>query len=183
MPKVYPAELKESILRKLLDPSRPSFEVLSGHTGVSKTTLMRWHKALCEQGICMKTNSKPSAHSPQDRLRIVVSAQGLEPSALGALLRTEGLTLEELERWRQQLLAAFDPAPVQDIRALRQELEQSNQDKNTLRKELERKDKALAETAALLVLSKKARQLWGEEEDVPTAGRNVSTSSSSSKKL
>jgi hypothetical protein len=34
-----------------------------------------------------------------------------------------------------------------------------------LERELKRKDKALAEAVALLVLSKKARALWGEEDD------------------
>lgn len=182
MPKIYSAELKESILRKLLEPSRPSFEVLAAHTGVSKTTLQRWANALHNQGICMNETRTAKLPSPQEKLRIVAAAQGLDPAALGALLRTEGITLEELERWRQQLLFAFEAPPIQDVRALRQQLEQSNQDKHLLRKELDRKDKALAETAALLVLSKKARQLWGEDEDVPTAGRNVSTSSGSSKK-
>ena len=34
-----------------------------------------------------------------------------------------------------------------------------------LEKELRRKDKALAETAALLVLKKKANAIWGDEDD------------------
>jgi len=34
-----------------------------------------------------------------------------------------------------------------------------------LKKELRRKDKALAETAALLVLQKKVRAIWGNDED------------------
>ena len=40
-----------------------------------------------------------------------------------------------------------------------------------LEKELRRKDKALAETAALLVLKKKVQEIWGDEDD-PTAGGN-----------
>ncbi len=40
-----------------------------------------------------------------------------------------------------------------------------------LEKELSRKDKALAETAALLVLKKKVQEIWGDEDD-PTAGSN-----------
>ena len=34
-----------------------------------------------------------------------------------------------------------------------------------LERELRRKDKALAETAALLVLKKKAQAIWGDRED------------------
>ena len=35
-----------------------------------------------------------------------------------------------------------------------------------LEKELNRKDKALAETAALLVLKKKVQEIWGDEDDL-----------------
>jgi hypothetical protein len=34
-----------------------------------------------------------------------------------------------------------------------------------LERELRRKERALAEAAALLTLSKKARAIWGEDED------------------
>jgi hypothetical protein len=39
------------------------------------------------------------------------------------------------------------------------------EENRTLKKELRRKDKALAETTALLVLKKKAASIWGEPED------------------
>jgi len=38
----------------------------------------------------------------------------------------------------------------------------------SLEKELRRKDKALAETAALLVLKKKVQEIWGDEDENTT---------------
>ena len=48
---------------------------------------------------------------------------------------------------------------------LNRELKQSQKERKKLEKELKRKDKALAEAAALLVLSKKANAIWGDQED------------------
>lgn len=86
---------------------------------------------------------------------IVVRAQGLEGDALGAFLRREGVHFAELERWRKQAAEALSDsprhAPSTEIRKLRAELA--------------RKEKALAEVAALVVLKKKVAELWGDEDD------------------
>ena len=50
------------------------------------------------------------------------------------------------------------------VRALTVEQKKDKQTIKKLEHELRRKDKALAETAALLVLTKKAREIWGEPE-------------------
>ena len=49
---------------------------------------------------------------------------------------------------------------------LNQELKESEKERKKLEKEIQRKDKALAEAAVLLVLSKKAQAIWGGPEDV-----------------
>ena len=74
---------------------------------------------------------------------------------LGAFLRTEGVHLAELEQWRklaeEALGAGKRLAPSKETRRLKAELA--------------RKEKALAETAALLVLKKKVAEIWGDEDD------------------
>lgn len=175
MVRAYPAELKERILRRLLEPSPPSLAALATQYNISNTTMSRWSQALRQQGHLMATDSTNRA--PADKLRIVIAAQNLDAAKLGALLRTEGVTLDELESWRHQLLAAFDAPAASDLRDLRQQLAASNKDNQQLQKELLRKDKALAEAAALLVLSKKVRQIWEEDEDAPTPGKTGNASS------
>ncbi|WP_419584705.1 hypothetical protein [Thiolapillus sp.] len=47
----------------------------------------------------------------------------------------------------------------------RRELQRTKKQKRQIEKALKRKEKALAETAALLVLSKKCHAIWGEAEE------------------
>jgi len=109
----------------------------------------------------------PPGHRPQDwsaeeRLRAVARASELREEDLGAFLRREGLRRADLERWRGALLEALDPKAQQQTKKRR-----SVQSKRVreLERELRRKDQALAETAALLALKKKAQAIWGDEDD------------------
>lgn len=85
---------------------------------------------------------------------------GLSEEAVSVWCRERGIFPHNLEAWKESfttgasLEAAKEP---QDARALRRE-------NDGLRSELLRKDKALAEAAALLVLQKKFRALWEDEE-------------------
>ena len=73
------------------------------------------------------------------------------------------LTLETLQEWRQSALQALaDPGQARN--ASKQERE-DRQRVQQLERELHRKDKALAETAALLVLSKKAEAIFNKGGD------------------
>jgi hypothetical protein len=107
-----------------------------------------------------------SAKSADDKLRIVLAAERLAGDELGALLRREGVHTSELESWRASALEAAAAAlsgsaskPAAGARSA-----ESKRVKE-LERELRRKDKALAEAAALLVLQKKVRELWGGAED------------------
>lgn len=97
-----------------------------------------------------------------EKLSVVVRAEGLEGDALGAFLRREGVHFAELERWRKQASEALSDAPRH---APSTEL-------RNLRADLARKEKALAEMAALIVLKKKVAEIWGDEDDdtEPTSG-------------
>jgi len=81
-----------------------------------------------------------------------------EEGERGKYLREKGLHSVHIERWKQEL--------IEGLKALRS-AKRDSRDKRIkeLEKELGRKDKALAETAALLVLKKKAQAIWGDRED------------------
>jgi len=89
----------------------------------------------------------------------VIQSSGLDEHGLGAFLRKEGLHEAHLDEWRQQAEAALGSGMEPSSSRRKKEVQR-------LERELRRKDKALAETAALLVLSKKVRALWGDEGDV-----------------
>lgn len=172
-PKTYPPELKERLIRRMLAPESASPVALSKETGVSQTTLWRWRQSALAGSGEIETGSSPDARSPQEKVRLVVASDALSGQELGAFLRTEGVHLADLQRWREQMLAALSPTAPQDA-SVRKELRELRQEKDAIERELRRKVAALAETAALLVLSKKARRLW-EDEDAPTAGKTDKT--------
>ena len=84
---------------------------------------------------------------------------------LGALLRREGVHDAELEAWR----AAVKTAAVAALNGTTSNVAPARSAErkriHELERELRRKDKALAEAAALLVLEKKLQALWGDGDD------------------
>jgi UDP:flavonoid glycosyltransferase YjiC (YdhE family) len=115
------------------------------------------------------TPTTPGAKRPQDwtameRAKLVLETAGLTEQELGELLRSRGVHREQLEEWRSSLEDALaHPRSRSSGEAKRiRELE----------REVAYKDKALAETAALLVLQKKLQLLFPADEDDGTGGKN-----------
>jgi hypothetical protein len=103
---------------------------------------------------------RPQDWTAAERLQALIETAGLSEEELGSWCRGHGLHTHYLTQWRRELTADRfgDKASQQTLRALREE-------NRALKKALRRKEKALAETAALLVLKKKAESIWGERED------------------
>ncbi len=136
---------------------------LGKEIGMAQGTLSRWLLRAGTLGAVKK--KKPGTASrqrgAQEKFRLFLEAFGLEGEERGAFLRREGLHEAELAQWRAMFEAAL-AGPSREATRDRAEDRRQIQD---LRRELHRKDKALAETAALLVLQKKARAIWGAEDD------------------
>ena len=101
--------------------------------------------------------------SPQEQLRILALASSLTGDEMGAMLRREGVHAAELDAWRGAVLEALRgraPAPATST-ADRKHIQH-------LERELARKEKALAEAAALLLLQKKVRVYLGDEDERTT---------------
>ena len=104
---------------------------------------------------------RPQDWTPEEKLEAVIEAATLPEEELGAFLRRQGLHEAQLREWRQQLLQGLEQ-PAQGAKKKRTaEARRLRQ----LERELERKDKSLAEAAALLVLQKKVQAIWGDEDD------------------
>jgi hypothetical protein len=99
---------------------------------------------------------RPEDWSAEERLRVVMEASRLRDEELGAFLRREGIHEATLAEWKASVLEALGPQKrvSADSKRVRE-----------LEKQLRRKDKALAETAALLVLQKKVQAIWGDEDE------------------
>lgn len=100
---------------------------------------------------------KQNKWSPEEKLRIIMEASALSDEELGAFMRREGLHDADLEEMRAAALAGLQPKVIQRGPSA-QELELKK-----VKRELRRKEKALAEAAALLVLQKKFQALMEDE--------------------
>jgi hypothetical protein len=168
---VYSESFRRRMVERMSGSRALSATALSPEVGVSQATLSRW---LREASKVEEMSSKKSRASRghgrrrsserpgEEKVRIVMEAAGLAESELGAFLRREGLHEEDLVRLREEVQAAA--VAGLEAKKPRGETEEQRRIKE-LERDLKRKDAALAETAALLVLRKKAGALWGEEGD------------------
>ncbi len=165
----YAENIRARMLRRMLGPDAVSATNLAQETGISQATLSRWRLAAASiQGVSTKPPSSPEATAapkrPQDwtaleRAQAVLAASQLDEAALGEFLRRQGLHREQLEEWQR----ALEDALAQSRRPARSASDAKRI--KELEREVARKDKALAETAALLVLKKKMELLWGDGDD------------------
>lgn len=134
-------------------------------TGISDVTLYNWRKQARVEGIAVPADGKnPEKWSSEDKFAIVLEVASLNEAELAEYCRQKGLYAEQIESWRKACLQANATSAAQA--RLQQKLTRKDRNKiRELERELRRKEKALAETAALLVLQKKARAIWGESED------------------
>ena len=102
--------------------------------------------------------------SAETKFAVVLEAAGLPEIDLGEYCRRKGLYPEQISAWRQAFITGQKSEKAQQ----KEDREQSRKDKKRiqeLERELRRKDKALAETAALLVLRKKLNDYWGTDNE------------------
>lgn len=158
----YSEAFRSKIVQRMLGPDAKSANALAAEIGVNQPTLSRWLRDARIVGSTM-THSKqsPQKRTSSDKLRIVLAASRLNNEDLGAFLRREGVHGHQLEQWRSTVLAALDadgakkrPGPSPEAKEL-----------VAVRRDLRRKDRALAEVSALLVLKKKADAIWGVVDD------------------
>ena len=167
----YSDAFKAKMVQKLSGPKAMSAAALAQEVGVSQPTLSRWLREATatvqpmaqrkrgEPGTTRAAARRPQDFTAQEKLLVVLEAASLAEHERGAFLRRKGLHEAQLEEWRAAALEGLDthrrskktPVEVKRIRELE--------------KELRRKDKALAEASALLVLKKKAAAIWGDEDD------------------
>jgi transposase-like protein len=156
----YTESFRQQALEKVFSRGSNPIRVVAEDLNMSYGTLRNWMKAdrnrvQTKDGLRSK---RPQDWSLAERLQMLMESHGLDEEALNAFCREKGIFRHHLEQWQ----AAFTAGGAVDTRSQLRELKDRNR---TLTRELNRKEKALAEAAALLVLQKKYQALW-EEEDV-----------------
>lgn len=161
----YPPERKESVLRKMMPPHNRSIKQLAQEEGISEATLFNWRKQAREKGLLLPDgDSGPEGWSARDKFAAVLETATFNEIDLAEYCRKKGIYPEQLSQWRKACERAND-WERECSRRLKTEKKADRQRIQQLERELRRKEKALAETAALLVLQKKAQAIWGDPED------------------
>lgn len=173
---VYSDTFKNKMVERMLMPNARSVAAIARDTGVSQSVLYGWRQAATLALVSTDRpdvkpalpTKPPQGWSPEEKVATVLEAAAVPEAELGAFLRRKGVHEAQLVEWRKQVTEAAvaglrgpsgrdRKAAIADARRVQ-----------ALERELRRKDKALAETAALLVLKKKAQAIWGDEDDDTT---------------
>ncbi len=154
----YGRAFRERIVARLLPPESAAVDVVSREVGVSTGTLERWRaEALAAPGGMASTQR----WTPAARLEAVIATATMDEAARSAWCREQGLFPADLEAWKRDAIAGLgEPRTASAVEA-----RQDRRRVKELERELHRKDKALAETTALLVLRKKLQAVFRDGED------------------
>lgn len=153
----YGRAFKERITAQLLPPESADVGRISREVGVSVATLERW---------CAQAQSLPAQErswTAAARLEAVIATAGLDDAQRNAWCREHGLFAAQLDQWKANATTAL--AQPEEVRASPKQTSEDKRRIKELEREIHRKDRALAETAALLVLSKKVSAIFQRDED------------------
>lgn len=161
----YSEEFKYSIISRMMPPKNESVLSISKETGLPEATLHKWKKQARAKGIAVPSGeSEAERWSTQDKFLIVVETASLSEIEMAEYCRSKGLFVEQVEAWRDACMQA-NGGVAKEATQLQKNLKQKEKEIKKLNQELRRKEAALAETAALLVLRKKANAIWGDSEE------------------
>ena len=155
-------EAKEAIVVRALSHRDISLQQIAAESNIGYSTLQRWLQRKRE-GLPFSGGRRGRPFKGQSQtppLAHLLATANLDEHGIGAYCREQGIYSFQLKQWREALMKnnGNTNQPTQEsaeIKALRDEIKR-------LKKDLHRKDKALAETSALLILKKKADLIWGE---------------------
>ncbi len=167
----YSQSFKRQAIEKALSRSDgTTLSQITDSLGIGHSTLHKWmvksrnqqlgsssqHDSASIGGV--RKEKRPRDWSQEERLEMVIACAALDEAAMNQLCRERGLYAHHVTQWKHDFISGSTANERADAKGLKGEVRE-------LKKELNRKDKALAETAALLVLQKKLSAIWGSDED------------------
>ena len=161
----YSVERKEAILRRMMPPENKPVSELAKENGISEQTLYTWRRNLKLQGVSVPGNGKNAVEwSSADKFAVVLETARMNEAELAQYCRSKGLFVEQVAEWRK-LCQQANATATELSREYREQSKNDRKEIKGLKKDLQRKEKALAEAAALIILRKKAQAIWGEPEE------------------
>ncbi|AOZ94336.1 transposase [Paenibacillus crassostreae] len=163
--KRYTQEFKDAVLVRMMPPNNESIKSISDELGISEQSLYKWRQKARTDGNATPGNGQTAERwSSEDKFLVVMESYSMNQSELAEYCRKKGLYKEQIDAWRSVCLNA-NTGEINQTKRLSQELKEERRRTSEIEKDLRKKEKALAEAAALLLLRKKARAIWGDQED------------------
>jgi len=159
------AEAKEEIIKKALGQGVEALKEIATLNNIGYSTLGRWLRSYKSSSPALGDSRSQSIKeiSRAEKLGHLLTTASLDAVSLGAYCRGQGLYSVELERWKEEF--AMSESPDENQERQKSELKVLRAENQALKRDLHRKDKALAEASALLIMKKKADLIWGGLED------------------
>jgi transposase len=158
----FSLEMKENLIKKVLSRKEQSVAEIAKLSNVGLTTLRTWVKKSREGSKIVESKVKAERskiYSSGQRLEFLLETSKLTEVELGAYCRRHGLYSFQLTEWKNEFMK---PSTEKKDVLVREELKTLKAENKWLKQDLNRKDRALAETTALLILKKKADLIFGE---------------------
>jgi transposase-like protein len=159
----YSIQFKEAILNKL-SQSGLSVRKFAEQEGIKLSALYSWQKQFNVSGFSVSKVSSSNKWSSEEKFAVVLETSTLSEIELSEYCRVKGLYPEQIKAWKQACIAGNTSKPTKRVKQTPEQKADKKRIKE-LERELRRKEKALAESAALLVLGKKFDAYWEEKED------------------
>jgi transposase len=165
----YSNEEKSQVTTRMFPPENATVTKLTKETGISKATLSKWKLNATNSSGGVTTNNNIDKRSSGEKFLAVIESYAMNELDFSAYCREKGLYTEEVKAWREMCFKANAKNDVnrqeQTNKELLAEISKEKMRYILLEKELNRKEKALAEAAAILMLRKKAEAIWETKED------------------
>lgn len=161
---VYSEDFKKGAVQKLLGPNSLGLSGTARHLGLPLQTLFAWKKKMADGAVMKKRSDRtlPMNWTAEEKLEAVNKTYPMSENQLGEYLRAKGLNSCDLETFKKDFLACSSGLGRPKLDP---EIVQLRTENKALQKNLNYKDKALAEVSARIVLLKKSQLLWGVRED------------------
>lgn len=170
MKKRHTQSFKLKVVEKALNrTNNDTLESVAKQYGIGYSTLTRWMyevkqgKLTEERSAAMPKHKRPVDWSVEEKLQAIMDTERLDERDKGRYCREKGIYQHQIEHWKQQLMSKTDNN--EQTQQYKTQIKALKEENKRLQKELARKEKALAEAAALMILKKKAQALFGSDEE------------------
>ena len=174
----YTDAIKATVLSKALAPNAPGVIELAKEFKIPKATIYTWIIKMKNNNKKERVQQRPKDQSPASKLQAVMDTLGKTEQEQSAYCRTQGIYYNHIDAWKQQILESLGAAPSitdKDFTAKEKENKAATQrihdEMKQFKSDLNRKDKALAELTALLVLKKKPTCFGGRARTINKRAR------------